>query len=212
MITWITDAIGRWTTPDPEEELMMVGHVMKADDGLVLVDPPVIPDLPRVLASVGAVRAIILTTHDHTRGSRYLSDLFSCPLYAPVHADRGRLQVGRVEKPVWYEDGTHLPGGLVARRIVVTVPDDRPYMDEMSLERSDVLFVGDLLAGTLGGTLAVCPEQFPGVRQVEEKGRAVAGALLASISSPPRLVLAGHGWPFSGNWQAELTKRISEET
>ncbi|MCL5116961.1 MAG: MBL fold metallo-hydrolase [Firmicutes bacterium] len=210
MINWITDSIGRWTTPDPEEELMMVGHVLKEEDRLTLVHPPVLPGLPDVLASLGSVRAIILTTHDHTRGSRYLSDLFACPIYAPVQADRSRLDAGRVQRPEWYEESTPLPGGLVARRTIVTMSDGRPYMDEMSLQRSDVLFIGDLLTGNLDGTLAVCPEQFPGVSDVEQKTAKVARALLGSIGSAPRLVLAGHGWPFSGDWQAALTKRVGE--
>ncbi len=134
MITWTTDAIGQWTTPDPEEELMMVGHVVKAEEGLVLVDPPVLPGLPRMLASFGAVRAIILTTHDHTRGSRYLSDLFGCPIYAPAQADRSRLGIGRIDQPLRYEDDMTLPGDLVARRMVVTPAGGRPYMDEMILQ------------------------------------------------------------------------------
>lgn len=208
MITWITDAIGQWTTPDPEEELIMVGHVIKGDEGLVLVDPPVVPGLPRMIESVGAVRAIILTTHDHTRGSRYLSDLWDVPIYAPVHADRSRLQVGHVAEPEWYEDATMLPGSLVARRVAVTLAGNRPYMDEMLLQRKDVIFIGDLAAGNPDGTLAACPEQFPGVGSLEEKTEAVARALLGCSAIPPRLVLTGHGWPFSGSWQAELAKRI----
>lgn len=208
MITWITDTIGQWTTPDPEEELIMVGHVIKGDKGLVLVDPPVLPGLPRMLESMGAVQAIILTTHDHSRGSRYLSDLWGCPIYAPVHADRSRLQIGRVAEPEWYEDAMTLPGGLVAHRVVVTLAGNQRYMDEMLLQSNDILFIGDLAAGNPDGTLAVCPEQFPGVGSLDQKTEAVARALMGRIVIPPRLVLAGHGWPFSGSWQAELAKRL----
>ncbi len=57
-------------TPDPEKEWMMVGHVIKDDEGLVFVGP--CSSRPAVfLASLGPVRAILLSTHDHTRGSRY---------------------------------------------------------------------------------------------------------------------------------------------
>ncbi|MHB1956179.1 MAG: MBL fold metallo-hydrolase [Sulfobacillus sp.] len=209
MITWITRAIGQWSTPDPEEELMMVGHVIKAEEGLVLVDPPVVPGLPRMLASFGAVRAIILTTHDHTRGSRYLSDLLGCPIYVPAQAERSRLEVGRIDQPLWYEDAMVLPGDLVARRIVVTLSGGRSYMDEMMLQAKGVLFMGDLVAGNPDGTLAVCPEQFPGVDQLEQKTDAVARALLGCTGFMPRLVLSGHGYPFSGDWQDALTKRMS---
>ena len=209
MITWVTDAIGQWMTPDPEEELMMVGHVIKGDDGLVLIDPPVLPGLPRMLASFGAVCAIILPTHDHTRGSRYLSDVFECPIYAPEQAERGRLGVGRVDQPKWYEDGVAIPGDMVARRMVVTLDGAPPYMDEMILQRQDVLFIGDLVAGKPDGTLAVCPEQFPGVGQLEQKSKAVARVLLERIDFVPQLVLSGHGSPFSGDWLDELTKRVS---
>lgn len=58
MITWINDVVGQWMTPDPETELMMVRHVIKVEEGMVLVDPAVLPGLPRMLVSFGAVRAI----------------------------------------------------------------------------------------------------------------------------------------------------------
>lgn len=80
MIAWITETVGRWAAPDPEEELWMVGHVMKDEAGLILIDPPVVPGLPQFLMSLGPARAIVLTTHDHTRGSRYLSEALSCPM------------------------------------------------------------------------------------------------------------------------------------
>ncbi len=79
VITWITSAIGRWTTPDPEEELMVSGYVITDNAGLILVDPPVLSWPAYFLASLGPVRAILLTTHDHTRWSRCLSDLLSGP-------------------------------------------------------------------------------------------------------------------------------------
>lgn len=187
---------------------MMVGHVVKEDDGLILVDPPVRPGLPHLLASYGAVRAIILTTHDHTRGSRYLSDWFGCPIYVPAQADRDRLHYGRVVQAKTYEDGMGLPGNLVARRMVVTLVGDRPYMDEMILQRKDALLIGDLAAGNPDGTLAVSPEQFSASGQLKQKTAAVARALLGRLTVPPQLVLSGHGWPFSGDWQGQLAKRM----
>lgn len=57
MITWVTQAIGPWSTPAPGEELMMVGHVIKAEEGVGLVDPPVVPGMPRILVSFGVVHA-----------------------------------------------------------------------------------------------------------------------------------------------------------
>ncbi len=208
MITWITDTLGRWATPDPEEEIWMVGHLIKNQDGLVLVDPPVVPGLPQLLTGMGLVRAIVLTTPDHTRGSRYLSEVLSCPIYAPGHADRDRLKVGRVESPEWYEDGMELPGHLRAQRAVVKLPNGRAYMDEMMLQRQDALLVGDLLAGNPDGSLAVCPEQFPGVSGVDEKTRAVAQAILEKVTSPPPLILTGHGWPYAGNGASRLRERM----
>lgn len=37
---------------------------------------------------------------------------------------------------------------------------------------------------------------------------ALAATLLETIVSLPRVVLAGHGWPLAGDWQAELKKRL----
>lgn len=63
----------------------------------------------------------------------------------------------------------------------------RSYMDEMILQGTDVLFVG----------------------QLEQKTSAVVYALLGRMFFSPRLVLAGHGWHFLGNWQTGLTQGVS---
>lgn len=99
MVSWIENDIGMWTTPDPEEEILMVGHIIRSEETYVLIDPPVIPGLPQYLSTIGRIETIILTTHDHTRGSRYLSDAFACPVYAPRFSHRDRLERGRVEHP-----------------------------------------------------------------------------------------------------------------
>ncbi len=160
--------------------------------------------------SMGTARAIVLTTPDHTRGSRYLSEALSCPIWAPAQADRDRLKLGRVRDPEWYDNGAELPGGLRARRTVVSWPNGRTYMDEMMLQSTDALFIGDLLAGNLDGSVAVCPEQFPGVAQVDEKTR-VAQAMLQTVPSAPRLLLTGHGWPVTGDL-AVLQQRTTKSS
>lgn len=63
----------------------------------------------------------------------------------------------------------------------------RSYMDEMILQGTDVLFVG----------------------QLEQKTSAVVYALLGRMVFSPRLVLAGHGRHFLGNGQTGLTQRVS---
>ncbi|MHB1612388.1 MAG: hypothetical protein ACYCT0_11945 [Sulfobacillus sp.] len=60
-------------------------------------------------------------------------------------------------------------------------------MDEMILQGTDVLFVG----------------------QLEQKTSAVVYALLGRMVFSPRLVLAGHGRHFLGNGQTGLTQRVS---
>lgn len=114
MIAGVIQTVGRWAAPDAEEELWMVGHVLKDVAGLILMDPPVVPGLPQFLMGLGPVRAMVLTTHDHTRGSRYLNEALSCPRWAPAQANRDRLKLGRVMDPGWFDDGAVLLGRLRA--------------------------------------------------------------------------------------------------
>ncbi len=165
MLTRMNDNIFRWWTPDPEEENLMAGHLVTTSDGFVLIDPPVVPGLGDFLERFGRAHAIILTTHDHTRGSRYLSDRFGAPILVPEQADEARLAQGRVVAAGAYRDGQTLPGGITARRVPVWV-DQSLYLDEMLLIRGDAALLGDVASGRLDGSIECCPEQFvPGPRQ-----------------------------------------------
>lgn len=76
-----------------------------------------------------------------------------------------------------------------------------PYMDEMVLERTGHLFVGDLAAGKLNGKLAICPEQFPGVFESRAKAASVRESLMRTLPRETRAIHSGHGWPYYGNWR-----------
>lgn len=195
MLIPITSNISQWSTPDPEDDVMMVGHILTGSDDIVLIDPPVVPGLARHLQLLGHVSAIVLTTHDHTRGSRFLSDWFKCPIYVPEQADHTRLRYGRVEHPVPYREGV-LFNGIVALRARAVV-DGALYLDEMVLSVGQAVFIGDLAAGRLDGSVAVCPEQFH-PDPAPKKIHAVSRALLEAIPDETALILPGHGYPIAG--------------
>lgn len=205
MLTRMNDNIFRWWTPDPEEENLMAGHLVTTSDGFVLIDPPVVPGLGDFLERFGRAHAIILTTHDHTRGSRYLSDRFGAPILVPEQADEARLAQGRVVPAGAYRDGQTLPGGITARRVPVWV-DQSLYLDEMLLIRGDAALLGDVASGWLDGSIECCPEQFvpsPALAKVAASCR----ALRESVPTDVQLLLPGHNYPISGDWQHRSMKK-----
>ncbi|HBQ96582.1 MAG TPA: hypothetical protein DD856_17625, partial [Sulfobacillus sp.] len=109
MFTPVAHHIWRWLTPDPEDHWMMVGPLIQGNQGVVLIDPPMRPDLPATLQALGGVLAIILTTHDHTRGARYLGQTFRAPIYVPAQASRTNLIRAGINNPVFYDETTPLP-------------------------------------------------------------------------------------------------------
>jgi glyoxylase-like metal-dependent hydrolase (beta-lactamase superfamily II) len=204
----VAAGVWRWTTPDPAEETMMVGHLLESDDGIVLIDPPVVPGITGWLRVLGGVTAIVLTTHDHTRGAFWLSERFGAPVYAPVQADSDVLQRARLGSAVRYADGDLVPGGLTARRMRVMVPENdphTPYLDEMMLmcDGGAIVLVGDVVSLSPAGELRGCPSEFSPTPD-PAKVRASLQAFRATVPDSATTLLAPHGQDVVGTLRAIL--------
>lgn len=73
----------RWSTPDPADDWMMVGHLFVRETGVVFVDPPLVPGLVDAAAKLGRLEAVLLTTQNHTRAAAFLRKRAGIPAYLP---------------------------------------------------------------------------------------------------------------------------------
>jgi hypothetical protein len=83
MLTPIREGAFRWSTPDPADDWMMVGHLFVRESGVVLVDPPHIPGLLGAVSRLGRLEAVLLTEQNHTRASRFIAKRAGIPVYVP---------------------------------------------------------------------------------------------------------------------------------
>ena len=212
LMTPVMPGVWRWATPDPEDDWMMVAHLLETGSGVVLVDPPLVPGLAAAMDVLGGVAAIVLTTADHTRGARWLSPRFDCPVHVPAQGDRKRLQGGGVTRPVFYEDGEMLPGGLTAVRCRVPEPvwtSDGSYIDEMMLvTAAGAVLTGDVVLGTEAGGLLAAPEGFTDDPK-PETARQSLDAFRTALPSGAHTLLASHGADLVGTLELALAQRTA---
>src|SRR5260370_444639 len=83
MFTPIREGVFRWSTPDPADDWMMVGHLLVRETGVVLVDPPMVPGLLEAAGRLGNLEAVLLTEQNHTRASRFIAKRAGIPVYLP---------------------------------------------------------------------------------------------------------------------------------
>lgn len=211
MFTPVMRDIWRWAVPDPEDHWLMVGHLIEGVDGVILVDPPMHPDLPRWLHRLGGARAIILTTHDHTRGARYLADVFRCPVYVPHQASEASIARAGIQDPIAYDETSMLPGNLRAIRCRVTLPmwqQEPPYLDEMMLIRQpNVLIAGDVVMADDRGRLQGCPEGFNDPADIK-KVRASIATFTAAVPPETDTLLVAHGMDIVNDLRNQIQQRL----
>lgn len=83
LFTPIREGVFRWSTPDPADDLMMVGHLFVRETGVLFVDPPLVPGLLEAARRLGKLEAVLLTEQNHTRGSRFIAKRAGIPVYLP---------------------------------------------------------------------------------------------------------------------------------
>jgi glyoxylase-like metal-dependent hydrolase (beta-lactamase superfamily II) len=217
-VTRIEDGLWRWTAVHPDwtpeeggEEGWdpVVGCVScECDDALLLVDPLAPgggPDTERFWAALdrdverlGLPVAVLLTVHWHERSAAAVRERYGAGVWA--HADA----VERLEVPVAhpFREGDPLPGGVRA------LPTGRGGEVMAWLPERRALVPGDVLLGTPGGGLRVCPASW----FRNPRGPAIAReALRETLALPIERVLVSHGDPVLAGAAAALAAALEEE-
>ncbi len=202
----------RWGTPDPESDFIMFGHLIVGESGCILVDPPMVPDLLDYIGRLGKVEAVILTTHDHTRGAAHIAEQTGATLYLPDQTidDVSPRAMDIHEQVSGYE--RYAEGNVLSFRAYrLKVDGDRrngmPSMNEFALftDRKE-LIVGDFAVGSEDGNLLVAPEWFPGSSRYPPygTGRKLFKDLVRKTGATS--LLASHGQDLFGNLGEQAEK------
>jgi glyoxylase-like metal-dependent hydrolase (beta-lactamase superfamily II) len=207
----IADGLWRWTGlhPDWEEEpdpewAREVGCVYHEDsDAVVLIDPLVPPEdtdrflseLERDVERAARPVVVLLTVFWHERSAPELAERFA----APIWSDGRTAHRHEVPPTHTYGPGQTLPGGVLAL--------DAHGRNECLLwiERHGTLVAGDILQGTRGGGLRLCPDDWlhPHMEASE-----VRRSLRALLELPVERVLVAHGEPVLENARRELERAL----
>ena len=83
MLTPIRNGVFRWSTPDPADDWMMVGHLFVRETDIVFVDPPMVPGLLEAARRLGKPEAVLITEQNHTRGARFIAKRAGVQVYLP---------------------------------------------------------------------------------------------------------------------------------
>ena len=167
MLIPVKQGIMRWETPDPEFDWIMVGHLIIADGQVVIVDPPFVPHLIEDIKTVGDPALVILTTADHTRGAKYLSQKLGVDLFMPRQKParylnpEKMLECKDISKFKYYDENTSIPANLKPLRLSFSGKDGSLLLDEMALlTQNNEIIVGDIASGSQDGKILSGEESF----------------------------------------------------
>ena len=208
----VLNGIYTWRTQDPEYDWEMVGHLLSKDEEIILVDPPYVHGLEKALPLIGKAEAIVLTTANHTRGSRYLSYKLQIPIYAPLQADSFSVSPKKMYEDKGinnykiYEEGSLL--WLKTKRVTVwrNDGDKIPYLDEMILiDENRSVITGDIAMGSYSGELLTINEGFTDSPDVNLVSRS-RNVIIDSFSGLHLdNLLSSHGYDIIGNLNAKIS-------
>ena len=189
MLTPIREGLFWWSTPDPADDWMMVGHLFVRETGIVFVDPPLIPGLLQAANRLGKPEAVLLSTQNHTRASKYISKRAGVPVYLPEQNPETLdapeiIKVKEIGKFEVYGAGSVL--GFQAYKF----GDDYALLSD-----EKELLVGDNATGDMNGNLVLPPEDLFRKEFKDIVSRTGATTLLAS-----------HGYDIYGSLQAQAGK------
>ena len=207
----------RWTAthPDwsPEEggpegwEPEVSSHALVEEDTLVLIDPLVPADdeerfwraLDNDVEHHGPPQ-ILLTGYWHARSAQTIFDRYpGARVWVPESAAEQAREW--VEFTDAFSPGDRLPGGVESKKtdytteVLLWIPSQR------------ALAAGDVLLGTPGGGIRVCPDSWLAAGVSPAALREQLRALLVDL--PIELVLLAHGEPVRENAQAQLAAALT---
>ena len=154
MLTPIREGAFRWSTPDPADDWMMVGHLFVRDSGVVFVDPPMVPGLLEAALGLGRLEAVLLTEQNHTRAARFISKRGSIPVFLPECIPEAvePWEAIRVKQIGEYEE--YGPGDVLGFKAYKFGEDYALLSDRKEL------LVGDNARGDTDGKVLIFPEWF----------------------------------------------------
>ena len=203
----------RWSTPDPNDNWVMNGHLVLTENGVIMVDPPNVPGLIESVLRLGKLEAVILTTGDHIRGTEYISGITGAHVYIPKQeetdidsASYSRLR--QLRDATEFDQGESLPGGIRVFRARVDRGKNTPNVNEvMLLTGSGELLAGDLVMGASDGRLLTRTDFF--FSSVDTGDFALEFDTISRVigSSGAKTLLASHGFDIVENLQDALKKR-----
>jgi hypothetical protein len=147
----IREGAFRWSTPDPADNWMMVGHLFVRKTGVVFVDPPLVPGLVEAAKRLGKLEAVLLTTQNHTRGSNYISKSAGVPIYLPEQIPESIDSVEAVKVKQLDNFEVYRTGSVLGFKAYKFIEDYALLSDEKEL------LVGDNAAGDRDGKVVLWP-------------------------------------------------------
>ena len=198
MFTPVRKNVFRWETPWPVDNVNMVGHLILRNSKCILIDPPHVPGLVDSVKRLGDSVAIILTSQNHTRGTKYIASKTGATVYLPEQNPKAVepsellavKEIGEFEK--------YGVGDLLGMKVF------KDFYDFALLTEERELIVSDNARGTFDGKLVLYPEFNPPSPPNETIHREFKKLVQESGATS---LLAGHGCDILGNLQ-ELTTRL----
>jgi hypothetical protein len=205
MLTPVRKGAFRWSTPDPADDWIMVGHLFVRETGIVFVDPPLIPGLVEAASRLGKPEAVLLTTQAHTRASNFISTRLNIPLYLPEQNQdsidqKEIVKVKEIKQFEVYHTGDVL--GFTAHKF---------GEDYALLSDNKELLIGDNAIGDSSGNVILAPDWFPqgppysGPGAYSQRFRDSIKKAFKEIvmSTGATSLLASHGYDVIGTLQAQ---------
>jgi hypothetical protein len=211
MFTPIREGAFRWSTPDPADDWMMVGHLFVRESGVVFVDPPSVPGLLEAASRLGKLEAVLLTEQNHTRASRFIAKRAGIPVYLPeTIADA--VEPWEASRLKALGDFKEYKTGSVLGFQAYKFGEDYALLSD----RKELL-VGDNARGDRKGNVLIFPEWFnlytpgPPYPSTEDISKEFRDSLRKQFKDIVRTtgatsLLAGHDYDIIGN----LQERASE--
>ena len=203
MLTKIREGAFSWSTPDPANDWMMVGHLLVRDSGVVFIDPPLVPGLLDAVTKLGKPEAIILTTLYHTRATRYISKNTGVRAYLPDQDPRAidEKEAPKVKEIDDFE--SYKPGSVLGFHAYM-LGDDFALMSDMK-----ELLIGDKAVGDSKGDVKLWPYWYnhsPADPRPEDVSQGIKDRLRKEfkdlvMTTGATSLLASHGYDIVGSLQ-----------
>jgi hypothetical protein len=211
MFTPIRDGAFRWSTPDPADDWMMVGHLFVRESGVVLVDPPNVPGLLEGAGRLGKLEAVLLTEQNHTRASRFIAKRAGIPVYLP-ETNPEAVEPWEASRLKALGDFKEYKAGSVLGFQAYKFGEDYALLSD----RKELL-VGDNARGDHKGNVLIFPEWFnlytpgPPYPSPEDMPKEFRDSLLKQFkdivkTTGATTLLAGHDYDIIGKLQAKANE------